>query len=288
MKHSESWYAAALPADLHRLRPSLSTNTSCDVCIIGAGLTGVCAAYHLSGHGKDVVVLDAKRVGWGASGRNGGQIHSGFRQDLKWFHDKLGPDRAADIHQVSRAALLHLDGLIADLNIPCDRRHGLITAFVGPADEEEELSALEFAAREFGEPEAAALSKAELEAALGTDRYHSGIREAQGGHLQPLTFVTSVAEAAEVLGARFYDGTEATALETQTGSALVRAGSVAVTAQHVLLCGNGYLNGIHRDYDSHILPINNFILATEPIGAGDTDGLLPGGEAVADNRFVVR
>ena len=288
VSHTGSWYAASLPAGLDRLRAPVAGDVTCDVCIIGAGFAGVSAAYHLAKAGKQVLVLDAKRVGWGASGRNGGQLHPGFRQDLQWFHDQMGPDTALAVKEAGEAALHHLIGLIDTHRIPCDLTRGLITACRDDADCEEEWEAATYAQARFGVPLPERLTADQTERALGTGGHAAGLRDPLGGHLHPLTFVTALAEAAEGHGATFHDQTKVIAMADKGSAVEVVTEQGHVRAAHVVLAGNGYMRGLHKEADARVLPITNFIVATKPIGAGQPGGILEGGEAASDTRFIVR
>lgn len=287
--HTGSWYAASLPAHLDRLRDPLDGDISCDVCIIGAGFAGVSAAYHLAKAGQRVILLDSKRVGWGASGRNGGQLHPGHRQDLQWFHETMGANIAARVHEATRASLAHFDGLIVEHDIPCDRTRGLLSACRKQSDIDEEIEANNWAQKHYGVTPLDVLDRDEAEAALGTDGHIGATRDRDGGHVHPLAFVTALADAAESCGAIVHDQTEVLHLDQQQHNdvqVLTRSGTV--TTRQVVLTGNGYMRGLDKEMDARVLPITNFIVATKPIGAGRPGGILPHGDAASDTRFVVR
>lgn len=286
--HTGSWYAASLPAHLNRRRAPLGGDIACDVCIVGAGFTGISAAYHLASAGQRVVVLDAKRVGWGAAGRNGGQLHPGFRQDLKWFTDTVGLSYAHKVKAAGDAALSHLDGLIQEHALPCDRTHGLITACRKSSDLEEEIAHDAYAQDMFGSKPLDVLDKVQTRVALGTGGHAGAVRDPQGGHIHPLAFVTALADVAEQRGAQIFDETHVDSLDVNDLRVEVRTAHGTVRAQQVVLAGNGYMRGLSKKADAHILPITNFIVATKPIGAGTPGGILPDGDAASDTRFVVR
>jgi gamma-glutamylputrescine oxidase len=287
-EHTSSWYAASLPDGLNRLRDPLGGDTACDVCIIGAGFAGISAAYHLAKAGQRVILLDAERVGWGASGRNGGQLHPGFRQDLQWFTETIGESFAIKIRDAGTAALAHIDGLIAEHAIACDRTHGLITACRKARDLDEEIKANAYAQARFGVEPPEVLDKDQAENALGTGGHVGAIRDTEGGHLHPLAFVTALADAAEAHGAVIHDGTPVTGLDANDLRVEVQTAQGTVRAQQVVLAGNGYMRGLDKDTDARVLPITNFIVATKPIGAGQDGGILAQGDAASDTRFVVR
>jgi gamma-glutamylputrescine oxidase len=143
------------------------------------------------------------------------------------------------------------------------------------------------------------LGRAAVAAALGTDHYFGGIRDMGAGHLDPLKFAQGLARAAGRAGTRIYEGTRATRLTRKEGSGIEIACRPAnweiaadrpgprVTADIVILAGNGYLDGIDAETEARVVPIDNYIVATAPIGAGQAGGIISGGEAVSDSRFVV-
>ncbi len=286
--HTSSWYAASLPEALNKIRPSLNGDDSCEVCIVGAGFAGVSAAYHLARAGRRVIVLDAQRVGWGASGRNGGQLHPGFRHELSWFAERFDDNVAFQVKTLGEDALAHLDGLIETHAIPCDRTHGLITACRTSADLDDELASAAVAQERFGCTPIEALDQSATEHALGTGGHVGALRDRAGGHIHPLTFVTALAKEAEASGAVFHDRSEVLRVDAHDAYVEVIAPNGNVRADHVVLTGNGYMRGLHREMDARVLPITNFIVATEPIGAGRPGGVLPNNDAASDTRFVVR
>lgn len=283
--HAPSLYAAS--ADPAPLYPSLTEPVTADVAIIGAGYTGLSAALHLSETGVDTVVVEANSVGWGASGRNGGQLHSGQRRDQDWLESHLGRDEARRLWQLAEEAKALTLGLIARHRIDCDWRPGLIEAVHKPRLVDEEKAYVETLQRDYGYQAAGWLDRDAVCAATGTDHYYGGRIDRGAGHLDPLKFARGLARAATGAGARIYEGTAATKLTQAGGRWTVETGQGSVTADTVILAGNGYLAGIDAATEARVMPIDNYILATEPIDAGRPGGLIPGGEAISDTRFVV-
>jgi gamma-glutamylputrescine oxidase len=279
--HAPSLYAAR--ADGTLAFPALAGATRADVAIIGGGYTGLSAALHLAEAGVDVVLLEAERVGWGASGRNGGQLHSGQRRDQDWLEEHLGPDDARRLWDLAEEAKALVRDLIARHAIACDWRAGLIDTTHRRRLLAGEIAYVDKLRTRYGYDAVEWLDRERLADAIGTGVYHGGRRDRGAGHLDPLKFAEGLARAATKAGARIFEGTRATRLAGTT----VHTPQGAVSAETIIVAGNGYLDGIDATIESRVMPIDNYILATAPIGAGRPGGLIPGGEAVSDSRFVV-
>ena len=279
--HVATFYAAT--ADPTLAFPSLTESTRADVAIVGGGYTGLSAALHLAEAGVDVVLLEAERVGWGASGRSGGQLHSGQRRDQDWLEEHLGLDDAMRLWTLAEEAKALVHDLIAKHTIACEWRPGLIETTHKQRLLAGEIAYVEKLKRRYGYAPVEWLDRGALAAAIGTDAYLGGRRDMGAGHLDPLKFAQGLARAAAKAGARIFEGTRVTRVSGTTVE--TRRGSVA--ADVVILAGNGYLDGIDAETEARVMPIDNYILATEPIGAGMPGGIIPGGEAVSDTRFVV-
>jgi gamma-glutamylputrescine oxidase len=282
--HAPSLYAAS--ADHAPAYPSLTGQTTADVAIIGGGYTGLSAALHLAEAGRNVVLVEANSVGWGASGRNGGQLHSGQRRDQDWLEAKLGRDEARRFWRLGEEAKALTLGLIARHRIDCDWRLGLIEVVHKPRLAAGEKAYVAKLQDDYGYQAVEWIDREALSARIGTERYYGGRVDHGAGHLDPLKFARGLARAAAGAGARIFEGTRATALTRGRGWTLATEKG-SVTAGAVILAGNGYLDGIDAETEAHVMPIDNYILATVPIGAGQRGGLIPGGEAVSDTRFVV-
>jgi len=294
LPHAPSLYAAA--PDAMPAFPRLEEDVRTDVAIIGGGYTGLSAALHLAEAGIDAVVVEANSVGWGASGRNGGQLHSGQRRDQDWLEAKLGRDEARALWRLAEEAKALTLDLIARHRIDCDWRPGLIEAVHKArlvADERAYVGKLR---DEYGYAAVDWLDRDAVAAATGTPHYFGGRVDRGAGHLDPLRFARGLARAASAAGARIFEGTSALGIarDAATGFRIACRSSgrngtaeATVSAGIVLLAGNGYLAGIDPEAEARVMPIDNYILATAPIGAGRPGGLIPGGEAVSDSRFVV-
>jgi gamma-glutamylputrescine oxidase len=278
--HAPSWYAAtAGEAPAH---PPLEGARRADVVVIGAGYTGLSTALNLAKAGRDVVVLEANKVGWGASGRNGGQIHPGQRRDPDWLAARVGEGTTRDLLRFADEALDYQRALIAENAIDCDYATGLIHGIHKERWVDHERRAAADAWSRWGVGPVQFLDRAETAARLGTDVYHGGTYDPKGGHLHPLRFALGIARAATGAGARIYEDTKAHRIR-HGSPAVIETPKGTVTADTVVLAGNGYLGGLDSDTDARVMPLNNFILATEPLD----ENPIPGNEAASDTRFVV-
>jgi gamma-glutamylputrescine oxidase len=312
LPHAPSLYAAS--ADPAPAFPRLREDVRADVAIIGGGYTGLSAALHLAEAGISAVVVEANSVGWGASGRNGGQLHTGQRRDQDWLAAKFGRDEALSLWRLAEEAKALALGLITRHRIDCDWRAGLVETVHKARLVPDERAYVDTLRTAYGYDLVEWLDRDQVAAATGTGVYFGGRMDRGAGHLDPLKFAQGIARAAARAGARIYEGTEALhvggdattgfvvdcrsasakAIQADGGRA-ARKGQGApaspatarVFADIVLLAGNGYLHGIDPETEARVMPIDNYILASAPIGAGRAGGIIPGGEAISDSRFVV-
>ncbi|SHO60749.1 gamma-glutamylputrescine oxidase [Pseudoxanthobacter soli DSM 19599] len=284
LDHAPSYYAASAKHDATRY--PLGGSARADVCIIGGGYTGLSAAMHLAEAGRSVILVESNRVGWGASGRNGGQLHTGQRRDQDWLEAKLGLNDARHLWTLAEEAKALVRHLILRHGIDCDFRHGLITAAHKPSMVDDLKAWGDGMRKTYGYDQTRPLDKDEVAAAIGSKRYFGGLLDAGGAHLQPLSFALGIAQAAERAGARLCEGTRALRIEEAGGRKHVVTTHGTVDAADVLVAGNGYLAGIEPEIESRVVPIRNYILATEPLP--HPEKIIPGWQCVADTRFVVR
>ncbi|HSI41849.1 MAG TPA: FAD-binding oxidoreductase [Xanthobacteraceae bacterium] len=281
--HPASWYTASVPPLAPY--PALAGTVRADVCVIGGGYTGLSAALHLAEAGIDVVLLEAGRVGSGASGRNGGQIHSGQRRDQDWIEAHLGLDDARRLWDLAEQGKTLLRALIARHGIDCDLRSGLVVADHKPGFVAHSHAYARKLNEVYAYPHAAPLDREELRALVGSDAYYGGMIDRDGGHLHPLALAFGLARAATGAGARLFEGSRATRINEGARIRVETAGG-AVECDWVLECGDGLQDGLDVRVDRHVMPIANYIAATAPLGARAVS-VLAQDVAVADSRFVV-
>ena len=265
--------------------PALQGAHGCDVCIIGAGYTGLSAALHLAQAGLSVIVLEAHRVGFGASGRNGGQVGSGQRQDQDWLEGAVGHQDARRLWDMAEAAKALVKRLIRDHDMPVTFHPGVAHACRSAAEVRSAHVYAEKLRRDYGYAHLDVLDQTGIRDLIGSNAFKGGEIDRDAGHVHPLNYAVGIAKAAHKAGVQIHERSEVT--EVLPGpKPRVRTAGAEVTATHVLLACNGYLGGLNAEVAAKVMPINNFIVATAPLGPRAKD-ILSQPVAVADSRFVV-
>jgi len=278
-----SWYAATA-TPLAPFAP-LTGAARADVCIVGGGYTGLSAALHLAQRGYDVVLLEAHRAGFGASGRNGGQVGSGQRLDQGDLERMAGKPAARRMWDMAEDAKALVRALIEDHAIPADWRSGVVHACRTTAEVRHAQAYVEKLAREYDYDQASPVDRAAMHALVGSRAYVGGTIDRGAGHLHPLNYALGLAKAAAGAGARLHERSEVVRID-HGPKVTVHTATGQVVADHLILAGNGYLGGLDRRVAARVMPINNFIVATEPLGDRAKE-ILAEPVAVADSQFVV-
>jgi gamma-glutamylputrescine oxidase len=265
--------------------PALKGEVRADVAVVGGGYMGLSAALHLAEAGRSVVVLEAHRVGFGASGRNGGQVGSGQRQDQDWLENAVGRDHARRLWDLAEDAKALVRDLIDRHRMPVTLYPGVAHACYSKAEARGTQAYAEKLSRDYGYDRIEVLDRAGIRRLIGSDRFAGGAVDRGAGHIHPLNFAIGLAQAAAGAGVRIHEGSEVLSL-VPGAKPVLKTAHGQVTADHVILAGNGYLGRLEPGYPSRVMPINNFILATEPLGARAAE-VLAEPVAVADSKFVV-
>ena len=282
-----------MPPSFYRLRegsvadyPPLEGSRNADVCVVGGGFTGLSAALHAAEGGAHVVLLEADRVASGASGQNGGQIHSGQRRDQIWLEKRFGFERAKVLWDMAEDAKALLRALIVRFAIHCDLRAGVIEALHKPSLLPDAAELVEELRSRYGYDRMSVLDRAEAARVLGSDFFAGAVLDRGGGHLDPYRFALGLARAASGLGAAIHERTPALSF-AHDGGAVVRTASGEVRATTVIVATDGRSGSFERLTARRVIGINSFVIATEPLGTAG-ERILPGGQSAADSRFVVR
>lgn len=279
-----SYYQAS--SNLSLSLDSLQQDRDCDVCVIGAGYTGLSTALHLSQRGYKVIVLEAQTVGWGASGRNGGQLCTGQRLQQDELETQLGNAAAQQLWHLGQAAKQKVKTLVQQYQIDCDLQTGLIHAGHRKGDAKELQLYAHKLQTDYAYTQIQALTQTELQQRVGSKNYYGGYHDADAGHLHPLNYALGLAKAALAAGAEIYIKSPVIRYKTAKQNHIY-TGNFRVRAKHLVLACNGYLAGLEPRISNRIMPINNYILATEPLTKTTAQQLIRDNDAVADSRFVV-
>ena len=266
--------------------PPLKGKVVADICVIGAGFTGLSSALHLAEAGYKVVVLEAQRVGFGASGRNGGQVGSGQRVEQDDLEKMVGEDKARALWDLAEASKDCVRGLIRKHGIECDWRDGIIHAELKPNRLRHSHAYAEMLQTRYGYDAISTLDGEAVRRHIGTESYCGGTLDTGAGHLNPQKYVLGLARAVQKAGVQIFERSKA--IKFSRGSRpLVTTARGRVLADFLVLAGNGYIGGLSHKVAQRVMPINNFIVATEPLGEAMAKSLIAEDVAVADSKFVV-
>jgi gamma-glutamylputrescine oxidase len=278
-----SYYAATAPRG--RGYGSLQSNEVFDVAVVGGGLAGLSAAIELADRGYSVVVLEARQVGWGASGRNGGQVIAGLACDQSVIEQQLGAQASREIWNMTLEALRLIGQRRERFDIDCDWRSGYLSVAIG-ARKARELQIAQAHMQRAYDYTTQWIAPADLPQWIASPRFHSGVHDPLGGHLHPLKYSLGLARAAAGLGVRIHEESAVTGIEPGS-TVLLRTATGSVRASHVLLAGNVYLQGIAPALEQRIMPVGTYIVASEALDPALAQSLVPSLSAVCDTNFVL-
>jgi len=282
---AHSFYEATTPraaAD----DPTLTDPIDVDVCVIGAGFAGLSVALECRARGLTVAVLDTHRAGWGASGRNGGQMIVGFAKD-EVLEQQLGTDGARAAWALSQQGVRLVRERIERYAIDCDLTHGYLTVATRTKRVPDLRSWMEAVTTRWGYADLQWLERDAMRERIASERYLAGVYDPLSGHLHPLKYCLGLAQAARNEGALLFANSQV--VEVVRGAQpLVRTRDGAVRCRFVAACGNATIgNVLPAGVAARIAPIASYIIATEPLGKARADALIAGREAVCDNNFFL-
>ncbi len=282
--HVRSYYAASVP--MSSPSPPLAGEHHCDVCVIGGGLTGLTAALELVARGFSVLVLEANAIGWGASGRSGGQLIFGYACDMARLAGLVSKDEARLLWNWSLDALADVRERVDRHAIDCDWADGQLHVALKPRQRDELREWQATLARDYGYETLEFLEGAALAAQVASPRYCAGLLDPRGAHLHPLKYTLGLAAAARAAGVRIHE--QSRALSIERGAApKVHTAEAQVRCRYAVLAGNAYLGALVPELERKIMPVGTYIVASAPLGAELAARCLPTNAAVSDINFVL-
>ncbi|NMM45850.1 FAD-binding oxidoreductase [Rhodospirillaceae bacterium KN72] len=280
------WFATAIAAPD---TPPLTDSRKADVAIVGGGFAGLSAALHLAERGVDVVVLEAKEPGWGASGRNGGQVIAGLKHDFADMVAAYGTDTAERMAAFADTTADAAFDLIARHGIDCDAVRG---GWVQGAHADSALPEIDAMVERLSARggDVAALNADEMERLLGTNWYKGGFLDRRAGTVQPLSLARGLAKAAIAVGAAVHGNSPVSGMaRSAAGWVVTTEGGAAITADRVLMCTNGYsdLTGVQSAVARSVVPFFSYQIATRPLSENQLGALPAQGLGVSETRRVL-
>ena len=281
--YPESYYAAS--ANPVPARPELQGDVEVDVCIIGAGYTGLSTAISLLENGFKVAIVEAAKVGFGASGRNGGQIVNSYSRDIDVIERTVGPKPAQLMGQMAFEGGRIIRERIAKYNINCDLKDGGVFA----AFTQKQMGHLEAQKKlweRYGHTQLELMDSKRIREVVGTENYIGGMLDMSGGHIHPLNLALGEAAAVESLGGVIYEQSPATRIE-RGANPVVHTPNGRVKAKFIVVAGNAYLGNLVPELAAKTMPCGSQVIATEPLSEAQAHALLPQNMAVCDQRVAL-
>lgn len=283
-EHTGSYYAAS--ANPVPLRAELEGDREVDICVVGAGYSGLSTALHLAEKGHQVAIVEGARVGWGASGRNGGQIVNGLNASLQTIRKRYGQDTATFVAGMVQEGGKIIRERIATYDIQCDLKETNI--FVGLTSAHmRELEERRLLWKSYGIDNQRLLDASELRQHVDSDLYKGGLIDYSGGHMHPLNLALGEAQAFESLGGTVYEMSPVTDVDTMAARPVVKTAKGQIRCKTLVLCGNAYLGGVVPALSPRVMPVSTQVMATEPLGEELARSLIPGDGCVEDIRYIL-
>ena len=282
--HVESWYAAS--ANQQLAFPPLQGESTADVCIIGGGYTGLSTAIHLRKLGYSVIVLEANKVGWGASGRNGGHVGTGQRADQETLEKMVGLDHAKALWQLGLEAVATVCSLIDEFSIDCELKTGNLHVASKAREQADLIAEVEHLRSVYDYQKIRYVEQQELAQMTSGQGFHGATLDTGARHLHPLNYAIGLARAASETGAVIHEGSRVISY-SEGKQVTVNTDAGSVRASYLVLGCNGYLEKLEPRTAGRIMPINNYMLATEPLPEALARQLIRDDTSMSDSLFVI-
>lgn len=284
MEHIDSYYAAS--ANSSPQRAAISGEHEIDVCVVGGGFSGLSAAIHMARAGRQVTLLESARIGWGASGRNGGQLINGLNAGLDTIEKRFGESSAQFMGSVLQEGASIIRDFISDYSIECDlKSRSIFVAF--NARQMQALEAKQRLWATHGMNDHEMLDRSALAAHVGSSRYCGGMVDHSGGHLHPLNLALGEARALEQLGGVIHEQSRVLSIESMHDKPVVVTAEARLRCNTLVICGNAYLGKSVPELSSRVMPVSTQVMATEPLSDDLAEQILPSDSCVEDVRYIL-
>ena len=282
--YPDSYYAAS--RNIERAPTVLEDDIQADVAVLGAGYSGLSTAIHLAEKGYKVAVVEGARVGWGASGRNGGQIVNGLNASLDTIRRRYGEEAGAFVGGLVQEGGRIIRRLVSTYGIDCDLKDGNIYAAYTAAHMKD-LEHKKALWKRYGMDDHQLLDREAMRRLVNTDAYVGGMLDTTGGHMHPLNLTLGEAKALESLGGTIYEQSPVTKVEHEADKPVIHTAKGRVTANVAVICGNAYLGHVVPKLVSRVMPVSTQMMATEPLGRERALSLIPSDMCVEDVRYIL-
>ncbi|WP_217884364.1 NAD(P)/FAD-dependent oxidoreductase [Thioflexithrix psekupsensis] len=284
MAYIKSWYADSV-GELPE-RAKCTESMTVDVAVIGGGMTGCSAAYHLAQAGHSIALLEAEKIGWGASGRNGGQFIFGYACDPFHLMELMGAEMTRQLWDLSLAAVQLTRNLITQHHIDCDLTNGMAHVAIKPRHELTLKKWHDLFVKNYAYSSMQWLDQSNLRDLLASTRYLSALYDANSGHLHPLKYTLGLARAAEQKGVLIFEHSPVANIKRGQLITLQLANGAQVHCRQLVLAGNAYLSQVLMpEINAKIMPVGTYIIATKPLP--NATALIRNNMAIADMNFVL-
>ena len=283
-QYPDSYYVASLNKNKVSY-PAFNGEHNCDLCVIGGGFTGLSTAIEAAKKGLNVILLEKNIIGWGASGRNGGQIWPDVAWGIDVIEKKYGLDFAKQIWNISLNSVKLIDQRIEEFNIKCDKKNGGITAATSNSKMKEYEQDAIYKSKTYGYKKLHILDKAQVKNEIGTSLYYGGVLDRGAGHLHPLKYAIGLMNAAHNLGIKIYEESSVESLNESKNSVEVILNSGKVDAKNIAICCNAYLEGLSVNFKNKVMPCETYIVCTENLSSSLQEQILPNDYCVSDTNF---
>ena len=268
-------------------KDTLKDDIEVDVCIIGGGLTGVSSALYLAKKGFSVAICEARLIGWGASGRNGGQLGNGMRKDQFVIEKKYGFDHANELWKLGLESVQTSLDLIDNYNIDCNIQQGVMSAGCFENDIQDFEFEKNHLEKKYDYTDLELIDRHSIKDEINSDIYFSGLVNKGSYHINPLKFLIGLTNQLSFLNVKVFENTPITKFENKKNNIILYSNSKKIKAHKVVVACNGYLDKLLGRVRNKFMPINNYVIATEPLGEKKARDIISNNYAVCDTRFIL-